>query len=71
MILDTLNAGYALAMFLLAGVIPGTNTVIDAASMLESILLVSGFILSRITLTAVRGYSRLQASNGTILSAQS
>ncbi|MGH7218664.1 MAG: hypothetical protein ACREGE_04455 [Candidatus Microsaccharimonas sp.] len=53
-ILDSLNAGHAVAMFLLAGVIPGTNLVLDATRTLELFLLLSGFTLSRIILNAVR-----------------
>lgn len=47
MILDTNNAGHALAMFLLGGVIPGTNIVIDAGGMLAVICAVFGFIATR------------------------
>lgn len=53
-ILDSLNAGHALFMFLLAGVIPGTNITISAASMLEFFTLLIGFTLSRITLALIR-----------------
>ena len=76
LILDTFNAGQALVMLLLAGVIPGTNVVIAADSMLKCILLVSGFVCSRITVYAAHAYATVyrdttQPSNGTILSAQS
>jgi len=76
LILDTLNAGHALVMLLLAGVVPGTSIVIDASLMFEYILLLTGFTLSRITLGLVRSYAArggliAQPSNGTILSAQS
>lgn len=53
-ILDSLNAGHAVTMFLLAGVIPGTNLVLDASRTLELFLLLSGFTLSRIILNAAR-----------------
>lgn len=49
-ILDSLNAGHALAMFLLAGIIPGTSTVVSAQTMLELFTLLFGFTLSRVTL---------------------
>lgn len=52
-LLDTLNAGQALMMFYLAGVIPGTNIVIDAARALEAFALVIGFVLARIALTVM------------------
>jgi len=75
LILDTMNAGHALAMFLLAGIIPGTNTSIDADRMLEYIFLLTGLTLSRITTSLLRAYSLHQrnghASNGTMLSAHS
>ena len=77
LILDTLNAGHALTMFLLVGIIPGTNISIDASRMLEYILILTGFTLSRLTTGSVRAYSQRPrvdsryASKGTILSAQS
>lgn len=54
MILDSMNAGHALVMFFLAGVIPGTNVAIDAARMLELFTLLIGFTLSRITMSLMR-----------------
>ncbi len=48
-ILDVLNAGEAIFMFVLAGVIPGTNIAIDATRMLEAFTLLIGFTLSRVT----------------------
>jgi len=54
MVLDSLNAGEALAVFFLAGVIPGTNFSISATHMLEFFTLVLGFTLSRITLYVSR-----------------
>ena len=61
MIFDSLNAGHALVMFVLAGVIPGTNVAIDASRMLEFFALLIGFTLSRVTLHVVRiGFVRRQ-----------
>ena len=62
------NAGHAVAMFLLAGVVPGTNLVLDATRTLEFFLLVSGFTLSRIILNATRIViaRRTQASTPTL-----
>lgn len=54
MILDSLNAGEALTMFFLAGVIPGTNFSISATHMLEFFTLTLGFTLSRIALYVSR-----------------
>ncbi len=49
LILDTMNAGHALMMFLFAGVIPGTNSSISADTMLALFALLAGFTLSRVT----------------------
>lgn len=49
LILDSMNAGYAITMFLLAGVIPGTNIAISAVQMLELFALLIGFVLARIS----------------------
>lgn len=48
-ILDSVNFGHALMMFLLAGVIPGTNITMNGEQMLEFTVLVAGFIFARIT----------------------
>lgn len=48
LILDTLNAGQAVAMFLLAGIIPGTNFALDATRTFEIFLFLGGFTLARI-----------------------
>lgn len=53
-VLDSLNAGQAIAMFLLAGVIPGTDVAISGAHMLEFFTILIGFTLSRITLNGLR-----------------
>ena len=47
-ILSTFNVASALMMFLLLGLIPGTETVISPALMLEIISLLIGFTLARI-----------------------
>ena len=76
-ILDSLNAGHAVVMFLLAGVIPGTNLAISADEMLNLFALLIGFSLSRVTTSLIRAHderragARFQPSNGTILSAHS
>lgn len=48
-ILDSLNAGHAAMMFLLAGVIPGTNYAIDANSALSLFAVLSGFTVARLS----------------------
>ncbi|MDB5181016.1 MAG: hypothetical protein JWO54_779 [Candidatus Saccharibacteria bacterium] len=48
LILDSIHFSHALMMFYLAGIIPGTNTVIEASQMLEIFALVSGFTFARI-----------------------
>lgn len=47
-ILDSFNTWHALAMFYLAGEIPGTNTSINAGTMLSIFALLIGFVLARI-----------------------
>lgn len=49
MILDSLHAGEALMMFLLAGVIPGTSLTVSAQHMMEAFALLLGFVVARLT----------------------
>ena len=63
LILDSINAGHALVMFFLAGIVPGTNIVIDAESMLEVFTLLTGFTLSRITVNLIRAASNTSPQN--------
>lgn len=49
MILDSMYAGEALMMFLLAGVIPGTNITISAQHMMEAFALLMGFVIARLS----------------------
>lgn len=53
-ILESLNAGHALVMFLLAGVIPGTDIALSANRMLELFTFLIGFTLSRVTFNLIR-----------------
>ncbi len=48
MILDSLNAGHALMMFLLAGIIPGTSISLSADVMMQFFALLIGFVLARL-----------------------
>lgn len=61
MILDTLNAGEAIFMFILAGVIPGTSIAVDATRMLEAFTLLIGFTLSRVTMNLMRSSAARRA----------
>ncbi len=60
LILDSVNAGHALVMFFLAGIIPGTNVAISASSMLQAFTFLIGFTLSRVTI----GLFRLRDADG-------
>lgn len=59
-ILDSLNAVHALMMFLLAGVIPGTNIAVSGDRMLEIFTLLIGFTLSRVTINLIRRAQEVQ-----------
>ena len=54
LILDSMNAGHAIMMFLLAGVIPGTTIALEASRMLELFALLLGFTLSRIAMNVIQ-----------------
>lgn len=47
-ILDSLNVWHALAMFYVAGEIPGTHASINASTMMSIFALLIGFVLARI-----------------------
>ena len=49
LVLDGFDVGHAAAMFLLAGVIPGTNATIGASYLLEAYALIIGFMAARAT----------------------
>jgi len=63
LILDSMDFAHALAMFLLAGIIPGTNIVISATVMLEFFALVIGFVIARVCMYVVRTVVELQADH--------
>lgn len=46
-VLDSFNAGHALMIFLLAGIIPGTDIVVSAEDVLAATLLIFGLICGR------------------------
>jgi len=56
LILDSFQAGPALVMFLMLGIIPGTSTSLEPGAMLQIIALIAGFTLSRIALAAFVGF---------------
>jgi hypothetical protein len=47
LILDSVNFAHAVMLFLLAGVIPGTNILITPAETMMLCALIGGFVLSR------------------------
>ncbi|MCD8561557.1 hypothetical protein LRY29_00575 [Candidatus Saccharibacteria bacterium] len=55
-ILDSLNAGHALVMFLLAGIIPGTSIAISGGQMLALFALAAGIVVGRIFSRSLRSY---------------
>lgn len=57
LILDSMNAGQAIAMFLLAGVVPGTSFIMSADQMLGLFAGLLGFVIARVTTWAVQTYS--------------
>lgn len=57
LILDSMNVGHAIAFFFLAGIIPGTNIVLNADRMLEVFTLLLGFVLARVSIHAGRAIS--------------
>ena len=54
MILDSLQIGHAITMFLLAGIIPGTNIVLSPTVTLELFALLLGFVMSRVVINVMR-----------------
>lgn len=46
-ILDSFNVGHAMTLFVLAGIIPGTNAALGSSEMLMMYTLLIGFVLSR------------------------
>lgn len=62
-ILDSLNAGHALMMFLLAGVIPGTSMVLNAQLTMQLFAVLFGFVLARlVSRLRVARYSQPKAA---------
>lgn len=57
LILDSFNAWHALAMFYLAGEIPGTRTSLNAETMLSIFALLFGFVVARLGNQAVLAFS--------------
>lgn len=57
LILDSLNAGQALLMFVLAGQVPGTSIIISASVMLQAYLVLIGFVCARLFIAALNSLS--------------
>jgi hypothetical protein len=53
LILDSFNAWHMIAMFYLAGEIPGTRTSLNAGTMMSIFALLIGFVIARIGNKAV------------------
>ena len=53
LILDSMNAWHAVAMFYLAGEIPGTHHSLSAATMMEVFAMLTGFVIARISNRAI------------------
>lgn len=49
LILDSANVGHALMLFVLAGIVPGTNTVLSAQQTLELFALLLGIVIGRLS----------------------
>ncbi len=47
LILDSMNFAHAIALFLLAGVIPGTNLTLSASFTMQLFALLFGFVVAR------------------------
>lgn len=58
-ILDSCNAGHALMIFLLAGIIPGTNIVMSAEDVLALTLLIFGLLCGRVSWSLALTFSSL------------
>ena len=56
LILDSMDAWHAIAMFYLAGEIPGTHQSLNAGTMMELFALLIGFVIARIGNTATLSF---------------
>jgi hypothetical protein len=69
-ILDSFNAWHFIAMFYIAGEIPGTHTSINPQTMMSIFALLIGFVLARIGNNAVLAlFDRLMQKRSTSLHA--
>lgn len=64
LILASFNVGEAIAMFFIAGMIPGTSYSLDARIMLDIFLLIGGFTLSRLINGAIFSISSRRTLRG-------
>jgi len=65
LILDSMNAWQVIAMFYIAGEIPGTHSSISAGTMLELFALLIGFVIARISNRAVLSFFDRRTSSFT------
>lgn len=56
LILDSMNAGHAVVMFFLAGIIPGTDISVSAEHMMQLCALLLGFVFARISMHLAHAY---------------
>ncbi len=61
LILDSMDFSHAVAMFLLAGVVPGTSMVLNADRMLELFALLLGFVVARIGVRVTKAIMNYEA----------
>lgn len=66
LILDSMSFGHAIAMFLLAGIIPGTNIIISGGQMLTFFALMIGFTLARVSIRIIFAYRAYRESEQAI-----
>lgn len=66
LILDSMNVGHDIAFFMLAGIIPGTNIVLNADRMLEIFTLLLGFVLARLSVHAGRAIAQYANRTGKV-----
>jgi len=69
-ILDTFNAGHALMLFILAGIVPGTSIALSADSALAVILGIFGLLFGRLSWALILSVNSLLFSRRNTLRPQ-
>lgn len=67
LILDSMGTAHAMAMFLLAGIVPGTNIAISADRMLEFFALLIGFVLARVSIQLSRAITHYREASAPLV----